>query len=130
MNSQHLGMNDPILYKKSMAIEQFMNYSFHTQLMNHPFLSEEYPIKWSALTADHIEPDLLHALDLAEQNLQKIVRMTRRSQRTAGVRGRQEWSQRTAGVENNTGDKQIQTQTQWKMKTRASLRPKQAQTQA
>ncbi len=40
--------------------------------MNHPFLSDTYPIQWASLTADHIEPDISHAIELAEQNLKEI----------------------------------------------------------
>lgn len=40
--------------------------------MKHPFLSTEYPIRWSQLTPDHIEKDIEQGLVLAEARLQKI----------------------------------------------------------
>lgn len=40
--------------------------------MSHPFLSEQTPICWSTLTADHIEPDIKHSMELAEQRLEAI----------------------------------------------------------
>ncbi len=40
--------------------------------MNHPFLAEDYHIRWSTLTPDHIEADTNKAIELAEANLTTI----------------------------------------------------------
>jgi oligopeptidase A len=32
----------------------------------HPFLAPDFQVRWSTLTADHIEPDIRHALDLSK----------------------------------------------------------------
>lgn len=41
--------------------------------MSHPFLAQDLLCKWSALTADHIVPDITHALDQAKANIQAII---------------------------------------------------------
>lgn len=38
----------------------------------HPFLAPEFQVRWSTLTADHIEPDIRHALDLSNQAIAAI----------------------------------------------------------
>ncbi|PQJ28436.1 M3 family metallopeptidase [Rubritalea profundi] len=40
--------------------------------MQHPFLSDDYHIRWSTLTPEHIEADIKQALELAEQRLDAI----------------------------------------------------------
>lgn len=40
--------------------------------MKNPFLADDYHIKWSSLTADHIEADITLALELAEVKLEAI----------------------------------------------------------
>ena len=39
---------------------------------SHPFLAEDYHIRWSTLTPDHVEPDIDKGLEIAEANLEKI----------------------------------------------------------
>jgi len=41
-------------------------------MTNHPFLTDEVTIPWSKLTPEHVEPDIKHALTLAESRLQLI----------------------------------------------------------
>jgi oligopeptidase A len=36
----------------------------------HPFLSPEFHVRWSTLTADAVEPDIRHALDAAKQSIE------------------------------------------------------------
>jgi oligopeptidase A len=38
----------------------------------HPFLSNDFHVRWSALVATAIEPDLCHALEIAMQNIEAI----------------------------------------------------------
>lgn len=38
----------------------------------HPFLAPDFHIRWSTLTADQVEPDLLHALELAKREIEAI----------------------------------------------------------
>jgi len=38
----------------------------------HPFLADDYHIRWSTLTPEHVETDINHALELAETRLQAI----------------------------------------------------------
>jgi oligopeptidase A len=38
----------------------------------HPFLADDFEIKWSTLTADAIENDIQHALDVAKKKIQEI----------------------------------------------------------
>lgn len=40
--------------------------------MKHPFLSEDFHIRWSTLTADHIISDITHALEQAELKLDAV----------------------------------------------------------
>lgn len=40
--------------------------------MAHPFLADDFYIRWSTLTPEHIEADIQHALELAEQRLESI----------------------------------------------------------
>lgn len=44
--------------------------------MNHPFLSDDYHIRWSTLTPEHIEADIKHALELAGQRLEGIRKLS------------------------------------------------------
>jgi oligopeptidase A len=39
---------------------------------SHPFLADDYHIRWSTLTADHVEADINKGLEIAEANLEKI----------------------------------------------------------
>lgn len=39
---------------------------------DHPFLSKDFPIKWSSLTPEHIVPDVRKGLEIAKGNLEKI----------------------------------------------------------
>lgn len=41
-------------------------------MSNHPFIADDYHIKWDALTPDHIEPDIDVALEASEKNLEAI----------------------------------------------------------
>ena len=41
-------------------------------MSNHPFTANDYHIKWSTLTPDHIEPDIDAALETSEQNIEAI----------------------------------------------------------
>jgi oligopeptidase A len=45
--------------------------------MSHPFLTTEFHIRWSTLTAEHIEKDIHAALTRAEENLDKFVSQDR-----------------------------------------------------
>jgi len=38
----------------------------------HPFLASEFQVRWSTLTAEHIEPDIRYALDLSKQAIAAI----------------------------------------------------------
>lgn len=38
----------------------------------HPFLSPEFHVRWSTLTADAVEPDIRHALDEARKSIETI----------------------------------------------------------
>ncbi|BCX48097.1 peptidase M3 [Haloferula helveola] len=38
----------------------------------HPFLAEDFEVKWSTLTAETIEADIQHALDVAKEGIRKI----------------------------------------------------------
>jgi oligopeptidase A len=38
----------------------------------HPFLAPDFQVRWSTLTAEHIEPDIRHALDLSRQAIAAI----------------------------------------------------------
>ena len=38
----------------------------------HPFLSTEFHVRWSALVPEAVEPDILHALGLAKENIAAI----------------------------------------------------------
>ena len=38
----------------------------------HPFLAPDFQVRWSTLTAEHIEPDIRHALDLSKQAIEMI----------------------------------------------------------
>ena len=38
----------------------------------HPFLADDFHIRWSTLTPEAIEPDITHALDLAKTNIEAI----------------------------------------------------------
>ena len=38
----------------------------------HPFLSTEFPIRWSTLVPEAVEPDIRHALGLARRNIEAI----------------------------------------------------------
>jgi len=39
---------------------------------SHPFIADDYHIRWSTLTADHVEADINKGLEIAEANLEKI----------------------------------------------------------
>ncbi|MBT8044883.1 MAG: M3 family metallopeptidase [Verrucomicrobiae bacterium] len=39
---------------------------------SHPFLADDYHIRWSTLTPDHVEADIDKGLEIAEANLEKI----------------------------------------------------------
>jgi len=39
---------------------------------SHPFLADDYHIRWSTLTPDHVEADINKGLEIAEANLEKI----------------------------------------------------------
>ena len=39
---------------------------------SHPFLADDYHIRWSTLTADHVEADINKGLEIAEANLEQI----------------------------------------------------------
>ena len=41
-------------------------------MSNHPFIADDYHIKWSSLTPDRIEPDIDAALASSEENLEGI----------------------------------------------------------
>ena len=38
----------------------------------HPFLAPDFHVRWSTLTAEHIEPDIRHALELSKQAIEAI----------------------------------------------------------
>ena len=38
----------------------------------HPFVAPDFHVRWSTLTAEHIEPDIRHALGLAQQAIEAI----------------------------------------------------------
>ena len=38
----------------------------------HPFLASDFQVRWSTLTAEHIEPDIRHALDRSKQAIEAI----------------------------------------------------------
>lgn len=38
----------------------------------HPFLAPTFPVRWSTLTAEHIEPDIRRALELASSGIEAI----------------------------------------------------------
>ena len=38
----------------------------------HPFLASDFQVRWSTLTAEHIESDIRHALDLSKQAIEAI----------------------------------------------------------
>ena len=38
----------------------------------HPFLAPDFHVRWSTLTAEHIEPDIRHALELSKHNIEAI----------------------------------------------------------
>lgn len=44
-------------------------------MSNHPFIADDYHIKWSTLTPGHIEPDIDAALAASEKNLEAIRRL-------------------------------------------------------
>ena len=39
----------------------------------HPFLVNDLLVKWSLLTASHVEPDIKYAIDLAKQQIEEII---------------------------------------------------------
>lgn len=39
---------------------------------SHPFFADDYHIRWSTLTPDHVEADIAKALENAEENLERI----------------------------------------------------------
>ena len=46
--------------------------SVHGMQTSHPFLANDYHIRWSTLAADHVEADIDKALEVAEVNLKKL----------------------------------------------------------
>ena len=54
-----------------LALEGDMQ-SVHGMQTSHPFLAEDYHIRWSTLTPDHVEADIDKGLEIAEANLEKI----------------------------------------------------------
>lgn len=41
--------------------------------MKHPFLAPDFLCDWSSLTPEHVQPDISHALELAQDNIQAII---------------------------------------------------------
>ncbi|MDX1679209.1 MAG: M3 family metallopeptidase [Akkermansiaceae bacterium] len=40
--------------------------------MKHPFLSDDFHVRWSTLSPEAVEPDITHALELSKKNIEEI----------------------------------------------------------